>query len=148
MTKFQKFEDIQAWQLAREIAMDIWTLTETTPLKEDFALRNQTNRSSGSIMDNIAEGAERNGNREFVQFLSIAKASCGEVRSQLYRAFDRKHITEEQLNSVLEKTVLEGKKLEALISYLNKSDQKGSKFTQSATPNPQLITRNPHYKND
>lgn len=136
MTKFQKFEDIQAWQLAREIAMDIWTLIETTPLKEDFALRNQINRSSGSIMDNIAEGAERNGNREFVQFLSIAKASCGEVRSQLYRAFDRKHITEEQLNSLLEKTVFEGKKLGALISYLNKSDQKGSKFTQPATRNP------------
>lgn len=135
MTKFQKFEDIQAWQLAREIAMDIWTLIETTPLKEDFALRNQLNRSSCSIMDNIAEGTERNGNREFVQFLSIAKASCGEVRSQLYRAFDRKHITEEQLNSLLEKTVFEGKKLGALISYLNKSDQKGSKFTQPVTRN-------------
>ncbi len=136
MAAFQKFEDIHAWQLAREIAMDIWTLIETTPLGNDFALRNQINRSSGSIMDNIAEGAERNGNREFIQFLSIAKASCGEVRSQLYRAFDRKHITQEQLNSLVEKTALESKKLGALISYLIKSDQKGSKFTKPETRNP------------
>lgn len=134
MAKFRRFEEIQAWQLAREIALDVWLLIEQTPLGNDFALRNQINRSSGSIMDNIAEGVERNGNRKFIQFLSIAKASCGEVRSQLYRAFDRKHITQEQFKSLIEKTELESKKLGALISYLNKSDIKGSKFTTTRNP--------------
>lgn len=134
MATFQRFEEIQAWQLAREIAKDVWQLMESTPLGSDFALRNQINRSSGSIMDNIAEGAERNGNREFIQFLSIAKASCGEVRSQLYRAYDRQHITLEQFNSLIEKTELEGKKIGALMAYLSKSEIKGSKFTPHKNP--------------
>ncbi|RZJ60445.1 MAG: four helix bundle protein [Flavobacterium sp.] len=131
MAKIERFEDLKVWQLARDICNDIWQLFETTPLGRDFELRNQMSRSSGSIMDNISEGFERNGNREFIQFLSIAKGSCGELRSQLYRAHDRKHISEEQINAIAHKTEQENKLLGAFISYLNTSDYKGSKFTKS-----------------
>ena len=96
MAKIEKFEDLQVWQLAREICHDLWTLFETTSLGKDYELKNQMSRSAGSIMDNIAEGFERNGTREFIQFLSISKGSCGELKSQLYRTLDRKHITQEQ----------------------------------------------------
>lgn len=92
MGKIERFEDLQVWKLAREISSEVWKLILETELGKDYSLRNQMNRSSGSIMDNIAEGFERNGNREFIQFLSIAKASCGELRSQLYRYRDRNHI--------------------------------------------------------
>lgn len=94
MATIKSFEDILAWQKARILANRIYGLSCTGSFESDFKLRNQINGSSGSIMDNIAEGFERDGKREFIQFLSIAKGSAGEVRSQLYRALDRKHINE------------------------------------------------------
>lgn len=81
MGTIQQFEDLEIWQNARGLCQDIFDIKESTPLKGDYKLYNQINGSSGSVMDNIAEGFERNGNREFIQFLSIAKASCGESRS-------------------------------------------------------------------
>lgn len=94
------FEGLDIWKIAREICMDVWNIIENTTLNKDYSLRNQMNSSSGSIMDNIAEGFERNGNRELIQFLSIAKASCGELRSQLYRCLDRNHITKSLMKSI------------------------------------------------
>lgn len=132
MAKIEKFEDLQVWMLARVISQNIWLLFETTSLGKDFELKNQMSRSSGSIMDNIAEGFERRGNREFIQFLCIAKGSCGELRSQLYRALDRNHISKEQFEEIAGKTSHENQKLGSFISYLNSSEYRGTKF--KATP--------------
>ncbi|MAU17751.1 MAG: four helix bundle protein [Muricauda sp.] len=122
------FEGLDIWKIRREICMDVWNIIENTTLNKDYSLRNQMNSSSGSIMDNIAEGFERNGNRELIQFLSIAKASCGELRSQLYRCLDRNHITKDRFDDIYSKTVTEGKKIGAFMAYLKKSDRKGAKY--------------------
>ncbi len=128
MATIQKFEDLEIWQLSRQLCNDIYTIIESTNLKNNYRLSNQIDGSSGSVMDNIAEGFERNGNKEFVQFLSIAKASCGETRSQLYRVFDRKFIPEEQFEILKEQTLILSKKISSFINYLKKSELKGSKF--------------------
>lgn len=128
MATINTFEELDIWQLGREICQDVWDKFENTSLGKDFELRNQMNGSSGSIMDNIAEGFERNGRKEFIQFLSYSKGSCGELRSQLYRAFDRKHITEEEFEFLKMKTITESKKIGSFMTYLVKSDIKGSKF--------------------
>ncbi len=128
MATINTFEELDIWQLSREICQDVWEMFEKTTLGKDFELKNQMNRSSGSVMDNIAEGFERNGRREFINFLSYSKGSCGELRSQLYRAFDRKHISNEEFEFLKDKTITESKKIGAFMAYLVKSDNKGSKF--------------------
>lgn len=89
MSKVNRFEDLEVWKIGRLVARETWLLTREDPWKNHYDIINQILRSSGSIPDNIAEGFEREGNKEFLQFLSIAKGSCGEYRSQLYRALDR-----------------------------------------------------------
>lgn len=130
MGKVEWFEDLEIWQLAREICNDIHHFIETRSLGKNYALRDQMDRCSGSVMDNIAEGFERNGNKEFIQFLSIAKASCGELRSQHYRALDRKHIDQETFDIQIQKVLLESKKISSFMNYLIKSEFKGSKFNR------------------
>ena len=128
MGKIQKFEDLEIWSLAREICQLVEFLIQNTNLKTNYSQGDQIDRSLGSIMDNIAEGFERNGNREFIQFLSIAKGSAGEVKSQSYRAFDKNLITKEQhfkLNEIVE---LEKNKIGAMMNYLNNCEMKGLKF--------------------
>jgi four helix bundle protein len=126
--KVEKFENLEIWQEARGLCKYIFSLTTKEPFSKDYKLRDQIHGSSGSVMDNIAEGFERDGRREFIQFLSIAKGSCGETRSQSFRAFDFGYIQQEELNNLIDRTERLGKRIGSFINYLKKSTIKGSKF--------------------
>ena len=128
MSTIKRFEDLEIWQLAREISKDVYKITYTESIKYDFSLIDQLRRSSGSIMDNIAEGFERDGNKEFVQFLSIAKGSSGETRSQLYRAMDQHYIDDSEYKSLYNKLINVSIKIKNMMSYLKKSGLSGDKF--------------------
>lgn len=133
MSTWKRFEDIQAWQKARILAKNIFKLCRTGKLSKDRGLRDQMNRCSGSIMDNIAEGFDRGGNKEFIQFLSIAKGSAGELQSQLYRAFDRDYIDEKTFKELYAETNLISAMIKKLIDYLRNSKFKGYKFKSPTT---------------
>src|SRR5205809_564697 len=104
MATIRRFEDLEIWQLARKLCNMIYPYTGYAGFSKDFKLINQINGSSGSVMDNIAEGFDRGGRKEFINFLGIAKGSGGEVKSQLYRAFDRKYISQEEFQSAYDLT--------------------------------------------
>lgn len=128
MAKIEKFEDLEIWNLAREICQDVEYLFENTNLGKRYSIKDQIDRSSGSIMDNIAEGFERNGNREFINFLSFSKGSCGELKSQLYRSFDKKLINQTEFEELAVKIELTKNKIGAFMKYLNNCEIKGLKF--------------------
>jgi four helix bundle protein len=101
MASIEKFEDLEVWQRAQEICKYVKFLFNETKLGTNYGLRNQMETSSGSIMDNIAEGFDRDGNKEFHNFLSYSKGSSSELKSQTYRAFDKKLISEEQFEKLI-----------------------------------------------
>lgn len=105
MAKIEKFEDIEAWKQAREITKLIYKASLSGNFSKDFALCNQIRCAGVSILSNIAEGFERGGDKEFLQFLAIAKGSCGEVRAQLYVAFDQNYIDEKQFDFISNKLI-------------------------------------------
>ncbi len=128
MSTIKRFEDIDAWQLAREVYKEIFRVTTQGEFYKDYGLKDQIRRSSGSIMDNIAEGFERDGNREFIQFLSYSKGSSGEVKSQLYRALDSNYIDKTTFEKLYQEVEVIGSKLATLMRYLKNSDFKGTKY--------------------
>jgi four helix bundle protein len=123
----KQFEDLEIWQKSRELCKNIYKNTNYELFNKDFKFRDQIRASSGSIMDNIAEGFERNGNKEFIQFLYIAKGSCGETRSQLYRALDNNYIGEGEFHFLRDETLVISKSILAFIQYLKKSEITGHK---------------------
>jgi four helix bundle protein len=129
MAAISRFEDLEIWQLARSQANELWIIYNINSFSKDYELKNQISRSSGSVMDNIAEGFERSGNKEFINFLLIAKASNGEVRSQLYRALDRSHINNEHFDTLKLNTELLSKKITSFIKYLKNSEEKGFRYS-------------------
>lgn len=128
MSTIRHFEDLEIWQLARQLSYDVYNLTLRELFSKDYSLKDQIRASSGSIMDNIAEGFERGGNKEFRNFLSIAKGSSGETRSQLYRSFDRNYISEDEFSEYSKKTIDLGRKINNLMTHLSNSEYKGNKF--------------------
>lgn len=131
MAAIKRFEELHSWQKSRELCDLIFKKIIRNEKVRDFELINQINRSSGSIMDNIAEGFERNGNKEFRQFLSIAKASCAEVKSQLYRANDRNYLTAEEFEETFKISEEISKLIAGLMNYIKQSDMKCSKYNSS-----------------
>ena len=128
MATINRFEDLEIWQESRRLAKEIHIISIETGLKSDFKFKEQIKSSSGSVMDNIAEGFERDGNIEFRQFLSIAKGSAGETRSQLYRVFDFGYIDEQKFELLKKDYENLSGKIKNFITYLNKKDFKGNKF--------------------
>lgn len=122
------FEGLKVWQEARKLTNRIYDITKQPSFSKDFGLINQIRKASISIGSNIAEGHERGGTQEFLQFLSIAKGSSGEVRSQLYLALDQGYAGKE----ICEQLIDDFKKLTIMINnfmkYLKTTDYKGMKY--------------------
>jgi len=128
MGKIQKFEDILAWQKARELTKEIYAYAKTGLFAKDFGLKDQIQRASVSIMGNVAEGFDRGGDKEFIQFLSISKGSCGEVKSHLYVALDQQYVSSARFNRLYTSADEVGRLLAGFMAYLKQSDLRGKKF--------------------
>ena len=125
---------MEAWQQARQLVRNVYGVTSVGAFAKDFVLRDQIRRASVSVMSNIAEGFERSGDKEFAQFLSLAKASCGEVRSDLYVALDQKYLSEEQFKAVSDQANRTSKLIAGLMRYLRGSNLRGSKYLTANEP--------------
>jgi len=128
MKKVYNFEKLEIWQVARKLANQIYDIIDVNSFKRDFSFRDQLKRSAISSMSNIADGFMRGSNKEFIQFLFIARSSTGETKSHLYLAIDRKYINIEQFDSC--KNIINEllNKINAFIKYLSNTDNKGIKF--------------------
>ena len=123
--KVDRFEDLDAWTVARELSNLIYALGRDSGFARDYGFKEQIQRAAVSVMNNIAEGFERGSNKDFAKFLFIARGSIGEVRSMLYRAFDQKYITDGQFNDAYNLCVRESQLCWGLIRHLqNNSDWK------------------------
>ena len=124
--KVRSFEELEIWQQARILSQTIFEHTQKGAFEKDYSLKDQINRAMGSVMDNITEGFERDGAKEFAQFLSIAKGSAGEVRSQLYRANDRGYL--DQFEELRDKIIEISRKIHNLREYLLRTTRTGTKY--------------------
>jgi len=121
MAKFNKFEEIESWKKARTVTKEIYRITLVSAFARDFGLRDQMRRASVSILSNIAEGFEREGDREFLRFLAIAKGSSGELRSQLYVALDQNYITSERFDFLFSEVTQTSQLISGFMKYLRRT---------------------------
>jgi four helix bundle protein len=128
MPTIERFEEIEAWKKARELTNKIYSVSSQGAFLKDYGLREQIRRACISIMSNIAEGFERGGTGEFLQFLGIAKGSTGEVRTHLYIGFDQGYISEEKFNELYNLSAEIGSMIGRLMNYLRKTKIKGVKY--------------------
>lgn len=130
MATVHTFEEPEIWQLARKLCQKIYPLTFLEPIAKDFRYKDQIRRTSGSIMDNLAEGFGRGSKREFIHSLTTAKGEAEELNSQLYRGLDIQYFSENLFNELYSEANLLVKKVGAFINYLNTSTFKGQKFKE------------------
>lgn len=128
MSKIEKVEDLISWQKSKDLTIEIYKITKNNDFSKDFGLCNQIQRAAVSIPSNIAEGFGRGGNKEFLQFLSIAKGSLYELKTQLIIAFEIGYINEIEYNKLKNDAEEIGKLITGFMNYLNKSELKGIKY--------------------
>jgi len=131
MAKFVRFADIEAWKLSRELTRKVYECSKAVDFARDFGLKDQVRRASVSVMSNIAEGFERDGTQEFIQFLSLAKGSIGELRAQLYVALDQGYISSQQFKEFARDAIEIGRMIAGLIKYLRSVEHRGLKYKSS-----------------
>lgn len=130
MATLKRFEQLKVWQDARSFDQNLFSIIQHVDDRKDGFLKNHILKTSGSIMDNIAEGFEREGNKEFIQFLSYSKGSAGELRSQLYRALDHSMISQNHFDQLVNPLLNLSQQLSNFMNYLKNSPLKGNKFNE------------------
>jgi four helix bundle protein len=141
---FERFEDIEAWRLSRELTREIRRVSGYGSFVRDFALRDQIRRAALCVMSNMAEGFDRGSTREFFQFLATAKGSASEVRSQLYVALDQRYISGDQFGLIGTLAERVARVIGGLMAYLRKSGTRGVRFLDGGAPEPRRPSgRNP-----
>lgn len=134
--KIERFEDIEGWQLARELTKQVYALTSKSKFSQDFGLRNQIQDAAGSSMHNIAEGFDAETNLEFIRFLRYSKRSCSEVQSQLYVAIDQHYISTDEFSATYELARRTRAAVRGFITYLRQYEKnKKSKTNSQASCN-------------
>jgi four helix bundle protein len=132
MATITKFEDIEAWKKGRTLKQALYRHSKQGELAKDYPLRDQIRRAAMSVTANIAEGFERGGNREFIQFLSISKGSCGEIQDHLYTALDEQYIPKEKFEELYAQTGEVSRVIAGFMNYLQRSEIRGPKFRPNA----------------
>jgi four helix bundle protein len=132
MSKVSRFEDLVVWQKARVLSFKVYQISADGPIIKDYGFKEQIRRSSVSISSNIAEGFERGGNKEFLQFLYIAKASAAETRSLLYLASDLEYISKAESDNLIAEASEVARMISSLMSYLKGSDKSGAKYVSNS----------------
>ena len=128
MATIKSFEELEIWKEARGLHKKVIALTEKEIVSKDYRFKNNMQEAAGSVMDNIAEGFERDSRLEFVNALSYSKGSTGEVRSQLFRGFDKGYWGQSDLEEMNKEYKILASHIANFIKYLNTSEQKGLKF--------------------
>lgn len=128
MATIKKFEEIESWKKARELTKQVYRVSKKAPFSSDFSLRDQIRRAAVSVMSNIAEGFDRSGTGEFVQFLATAKGSAAEVRCQLYVALDQNYIDEDEFGNLSSLASDTANIIGGFMNYLRRSSYKGTKY--------------------
>jgi len=132
MATITKFEDIEAWQKGRELKRVLYRHSKHGEFAKDFPLRDQIRRAAMSITANIAEGFERAGNREFIQFLSTSKGSCGEIQDHFYTAMDEQYVSKKEFDELYAQAAEVGRLIGGFMKYLQGSEIRGNKFRSQA----------------
>jgi four helix bundle protein len=132
MGRIERFEDIVAWQKARELTREIYDCSKAGAFARDFGLKDQIQRASVSAVANIAEGFERGGDKEFIQFLSNSKGSSGEVKSHLYVALDQHYVTDDRFKSLYQHADEVSRLVAGFMGYLQQSTVRGHKFKRAS----------------